>query len=78
MGKYQNHRPDAENRSLSGMRVVGIRVVYNLALAVLIGMIISALVFAWENANRIMARKWRGVECNECHCSLTRPLFPWF
>lgn len=31
---------------------------HNLALAVLIGVIISALVFAWENARRIRARKY--------------------
>ena len=30
---------------------------HNLALAVLIGVVISALVFAWENATRIRARK---------------------
>ena len=30
----------------------------NLALAVLIGVIISALVFAWDNAKRIRARKY--------------------
>ncbi len=32
-------------------------VLHNLALAVLIGVIISALVFAWDNAKRIRARK---------------------
>ncbi len=38
--------------------VAGITVfLHNLALAVLIGVIISALVFAWENATRIRARK---------------------
>jgi SulP family sulfate permease len=31
---------------------------HNLALAVLIGVVISALVFAWENAKRIRARKF--------------------
>jgi SulP family sulfate permease len=30
---------------------------HNLALAVLVGVIISALVFAWDNAKRIRARK---------------------
>jgi SulP family sulfate permease len=30
---------------------------HNLALAVLVGVIISALVFAWDNAKRISARK---------------------
>lgn len=32
-------------------------VVHNLALAVLVGVVISALVFAWDNAKRIRARK---------------------
>src|SRR5690606_12116224 len=31
--------------------------IHNLALAVLVGVIISALVFAWDNAKRIRARK---------------------
>ena len=33
-------------------------VLHNLALAVLIGVVISALVFAWDNAKRIRARKY--------------------
>lgn len=33
-------------------------VLHNLALAVLVGVIISALVFAWDNAKRIRARKY--------------------
>lgn len=38
--------------------VAGVTVfLHNLALAVIIGVIISALVFAWENAKRIRARK---------------------
>lgn len=41
-----------------GMLVAAITVILqNLALAVLIGVIISALVFAWDNAKRIRARK---------------------
>lgn len=43
---------------------------HNLALAVLIGVIISALVFAWENAKRIRARKYideNGVKHYEIH-----------
>lgn len=46
----------------------------NLALAVLIGVIISALVFAWENAKRIRARKYvdeKGVK----HYEIFGPLF---
>lgn len=47
---------------------------HNLALAVLIGVIISALVFAWESAKRIRARKYideNGVK----HYELYGPLF---
>mgnify|MGYP000150343588 CR=1 FL=1 len=41
-----------------GILVAAITVLlHNLALAVLVGVIISALVFAWENATRIRARK---------------------
>lgn len=36
-------------------------VLHNLALAVLIGVIVSALVFAWESAKRIRARKYVDV-----------------
>jgi SulP family sulfate permease len=42
-----------------GILVAGITIfMHNLALAVLAGVIISALVFAWENARRIRARKF--------------------
>lgn len=47
---------------------------HNLALAVLIGVLISALVFAWENAKRIRARKFtdeNGVK----HYEIFGPLF---
>lgn len=47
---------------------------HNLALAVLVGVIISALVFAWENAKRIRARKFtdeNGVK----HYEIYGPLF---
>jgi len=47
---------------------------HNLALAVLIGVIISALVFAWENAKRIRARKFvdeKGIK----HYEIFGPLF---
>jgi SulP family sulfate permease len=49
-------------------------VLHNLALAVLIGVIISALVFAWESAKRIRARKHvdaQGVK----HYEIYGPLF---
>lgn len=47
---------------------------HNLALAVLVGVIISALVFAWDNAKRIRARKFideNGVK----HYEIFGPLF---
>ena len=47
---------------------------HNLALAVLIGVIISALVFAWDNAKRIRAKKYvdeKGVK----HYEIYGPLF---
>jgi SulP family sulfate permease len=46
-----------------GIIVAGITVVlHNLALAVLIGVVVSALVFAWDNAKRIRARKYLDAE----------------
>jgi SulP family sulfate permease len=55
--------------------VAGITVLlHNLALAVLIGVIISALVFAWENATRIRARK-RIDENGTKHYEIYGPLF---
>jgi SulP family sulfate permease len=55
--------------------VAGVTVfLHNLALAVIIGVIISALVFAWENAKRIRARKHideQGVK----HYEIYGPLF---
>ncbi|HEU4551566.1 MAG TPA: STAS domain-containing protein [Chitinophaga sp.] len=47
---------------------------HNLALAVLTGVIISALVFAWESAKRIRARKYldeQGIK----HYEIYGPLF---
>ncbi len=49
-------------------------ILHNLALAVLIGVIISALVFAWDNAKRIRARK-RIDEDGVKHYELYGPLF---
>ena len=47
---------------------------HNLALAVLIGVIISALVFAWESAKRIRAKKYTDVKGVK-HYELYGPLF---
>lgn len=49
-------------------------VLHNLALAVLIGVIISALVFAWESAKRIRARK-HVDEAGVKHYEIYGPLF---
>ncbi len=58
-----------------GILVAAITVLlHNLALAVLIGVIISALVFAWENAKRIRAKKYidaKGIK----HYEIFGPLF---
>jgi SulP family sulfate permease len=58
-----------------GILVAAITVLlHNLALAVLIGVIISALVFAWESAKRIQAKKYvdeNGVK----HYEIFGPLF---
>jgi len=49
-------------------------ILHNLALAVLVGVIISALVFAWDNAKRIRARK-RIDEEGIKHYEIYGPLF---
>ncbi len=49
-------------------------VLHNLALAVLVGVIIAALVFAWDNAKRIRARK-RIDEAGAKHYDIYGPLF---
>lgn len=58
-----------------GITVAAITIwLHNLALAVLIGVIISALVFAWESAKRIRAKKYidsNGVK----HYEIYGPLF---
>lgn len=58
-----------------GIMVAGITVLmHNLALAVLVGVICSALVFAWENAKRIRARKY--IDDNGTrHYEIFGPLF---
>ena len=47
---------------------------HNLALAVLVGVILSALVFAWDNAKRIRARKFID-EAGVKHYEIYGPLF---
>ena len=65
--------PNRDN--LVGFLVAAITVLlHNLALAVLIGVIISALVFAWENAKRIRARKYID-DSGTKHYEIYGPLF---
>ncbi len=64
-------RPDILIGILVGLIIV---VTHNLALAVLVGVLLSALVFAWESAKRIRARKYvddQGVK----HYEIFGPLF---
>ena len=54
--------------------VTGLTVIFDLAIAVLAGVVVSSLVFAWENAKRIRARKHiddHGVK----HYEIYGPLF---
>ncbi|WP_224999347.1 SulP family inorganic anion transporter [Cesiribacter sp. SM1] len=54
--------------------VTGLTVIFDLAIAVVAGVIVSALVFAWENALRIRARKFvdeKGIK----HYEIFGPLF---
>ncbi|NEU08045.1 SulP family inorganic anion transporter [Flavihumibacter sp. R14] len=60
---------------LVGVLVAVITVVlHNLALAVLIGVIISALVFAWESSKRIRAKKYTDADGIK-HYEIYGPLF---
>jgi SulP family sulfate permease len=55
--------------------VAGVTVVFhNLAVAVLIGVVISALAFAWESAKRIRARKYLDADGVK-HYEIYGPLF---
>ncbi|MCZ4242661.1 SulP family inorganic anion transporter [Pedobacter punctiformis] len=60
---------------LVGILVAAITIwLHNLALAVLIGVILSALVFAWESAKRIRAKKYIDTEGIK-HYEIFGPLF---
>ncbi len=54
--------------------VTSLTIVFDLAIAVLSGVIISALVFAWQNALRIRARKYVD-EAGHKHYEIFGPLF---
>ena len=49
-------------------------ITHNLAIAVLIGVILSALAYSWQNAVRIQARKWIDENGNK-HYEIRGPLF---
>lgn len=54
--------------------IVAIAILHNLVLAVRVGVIIAALVFAWDNAKRIRARK--SLDANGVkHYEIYGPLF---
>ncbi len=58
-----------------GIVVAAITVIrHNLALAVLVGVVVSALVFAWDNAKRIRARKFIDTDGNKVY-EIFGPLF---
>ncbi|BAV08264.1 sulfate permease, SulP family [Filimonas lacunae] len=60
---------------ITGILVAAITVwLHNLALAVLAGVIISALVFAWQSAKRIQAKSWQD-EAGVKHYEIYGPLF---
>ncbi len=56
------------------LTVTGLTVAFDLAIAVLTGVVISALVFAWENALRIRARKHVDTAGHK-HYEIYGPLF---
>jgi SulP family sulfate permease len=55
--------------------VSAVTVIYDLAIAVFVGVIISALVFSWQNARRISARKRRIEEEDKTIYEIWGPLF---
>ncbi|OEY73763.1 SulP family inorganic anion transporter [Salegentibacter salarius] len=71
--KTLNKMPKSDILVMVLVTVVTI-VLHNLALAVIVGVIIAALVFAWDNAKRIRARK-RVDEEGVKHYEIYGPLF---
>ena len=55
--------------------VTGVTVAYDLALAVIIGVIVSALVYAWKSANKIWVTEWHNKEDGRKVYKLHGPLF---
>jgi SulP family sulfate permease len=54
--------------------VSGLTVLFDLAIAVIAGVIVSALVFSWENAKRIRARRRMREDCTKVY-EIWGPLF---
>ena len=66
----------SRTRDMAGVSrsIVAIAILHNLVLAVRVGVIIAALVFAWDNAKRIRARK--SLDANGVkHYEIYGPLF---
>lgn len=55
--------------------VTGITVAYDLAIAVIIGVIVSALVYAWKSANKFWVTTWHNQEDGNKVYKLHGPLF---
>ncbi len=55
--------------------VTGVTVAYDLAIAVIVGVIISALVYAWKSANKFWVTVWKNEEDGNKVYKLHGPLF---
>lgn len=55
--------------------VTGVTVFYDLALAVIVGVIVSALVYAWKSANKFWVTTWHNEEDGRKVYKLHGPLF---
>jgi len=55
--------------------VTGVTVAYDLAIAVIIGVIVSALVYAWKSANKFWITVWKNEEDGNKVYKLHGPLF---
>jgi SulP family sulfate permease len=55
--------------------VTGVTVAYDLALAVIVGVIVSALVYAWKSANKFWVTVWHNKEDGNKVYKLHGPLF---
>jgi len=71
--KAFNRMPKSDIIVMLSVMVITV-LMHNLALAVLVGVIISALVFAWDNAKRIRAKKYTD-ESGVKHYDIYGPLF---